>query len=323
MIKADAYGHGLLRVARALQSADGFGVARLQEATQLRKAGITQRVLLLGTLLDERELALCSGERIDVTVHDEPSLASIAAQASRTPLRVWLELDSGMHRLGLDCEKFVEADRVLSRHPGIIELIHMTHFGSPDETVTNRQIACFEACHRTGSKCQTSLANSAALISKPETRTDWVRPGIMLYGINPLGASDEVDLRPAMTVRARVIAIRDVKAGEAVGYNQRWTSERPSRIATIGIGYGDGYPRHAANGTPVWVNGKFAPIVGQISMDSLTVDVTNRERVFVGDEVMLWGAELPADTIADCAGTIPYELFASLSQRVRRQYINH
>jgi alanine racemase len=324
MIKADAYGHGLLSVARALESADGFGVARLAEALQLREAGFTQRVLLLGTLLDNVDLALCSRHGIDVTAHDEPSLRSIVTQAHKTPLRVWLELDSGMHRLGFDPKAFMEADRALKNHPGVSELIHMTHFSSAEDTlkgVADRQIECFEACRRERVKCQSSLANSAALISKAETRVDWVRPGIMLYGCNPFDTSSDIRLHPAMTLRARVIAIRDVKAGESVGYNERWTSGRSSRIATIGIGYGDGYPRHVRSGTPVWLHGDVAPVVGQISMDSLTVDLTDHPGASVGDEATLWGAELPVAIIAECAGTIAHEVLTSLSQRVDRQYI--
>jgi alanine racemase len=235
-----------------------------------------------------------------------------------------LKLDSGMHRNGLKPDAFVDADRVLSTHSGILELIHMTHFASASDTasgVTERQISCFLACRRATSKAKVSLANSAALITRPETHADWVRPGIVLYGENPLGAHHHMPTRAAMTLRAHVIAIREIGSGESVGYNGRWTSAKPSRIGTVGIGYGDGYPRHARNGTPVWVRGDLAPLVGQVSMDSLTVDLTDCGHVAVGDEAMLWGPELPAATIAKHADTIPYELFASLTSRVSREYV--
>ena len=165
-----------------------------------------------------------------------------------------------------------------------------------------------------------SLANSAALIARPETHGDWVRPGIMLYGDNPLRTRHELPLWQAMTLRSRVVAIREIDTGESVGYNGRWTSARPSRIGTIGIGYGDGYPRHVCSGTPVLINGLRAPLVGRVSMDSLTIDVTGCGHVSAGDEVILWGPELPAAMIAECADTISYELFTSVTQRVMRHY---
>jgi len=323
MIKADAYGHGLVAVARALDEADAFAVARLQEALTLRSAAVTKRIVLMGTLLDATGLRICSQQHVDVTAHDETSVSLIASRAQHTPLRVWLKLDSGMHRLGLSPDDFVAAARLITKLPGITEVVHMTHFSCAAQSstiVTDRQIAVFQACHRAGSPALASLANSAAIIARPETHADWVRPGIMLYGHNPMGGRYPLPLREAMTLYARIIALREIAAGEAVGYDARWRSERPSRIATVGIGYGDGYPRHARGGTPVCVNGGLAPLVGQVSMDSLAIDITDCRDAKVGDEVTLWGPELPAATIADYAGTIPYELFTSLQPRVSREY---
>lgn len=322
VIKANAYGHGLLPVARALSAADGLAVARLQEALALRAAGISQRILLLGTMLDEQDLAICSAQKIDVTAHGAASVAAIIKQAHRTPLRVWLKLDSGMHRIGLDPDAFIAADRTLASHPGVLELIHMTHFSGVGDTTAktiDKQLACFRTCHQENPKAGVSLANSAALISRSETHGDWVRPGIMLYGDNPL-SGHAIALRAAMTLYACVIAIRDIGRGESVGYNGRWTSLRPSCIATVGIGYGDGYPRHAGDGTPALINGHVVPLVGQISMDSLTLDVTGCASVEVGNETVLWGPELPAATIAARANTISYDLFTSLSSRVQFEY---
>lgn len=323
MVKADAYGHGLQRVARALTAADGFAVARLEEALLLRQSGIQQRILLLATLLDAADLALCSEQHIDVTAHDESSVACVAAQAQDTPLRVWLKLDSGMHRVGLLPDAFLRADRLLSSHPGILELIHMTHFSSaedPKPGIMEQQISRFLRCHNASSKANVSLANSAALIANRETHADWVRPGIMLYGVNPLGADNRLSLRAAMTLCTRIIAIREIGPGESVGYCGCWTSTRVSRIGTLGIGYGDGYPRHARDGTPVWINEQVVPLVGRVSMDSLTVDLTDCGHLAVGDEAVLWGPELPATTIAECANTISYELFTSIQGRVTREY---
>jgi alanine racemase len=326
MIKANGYGHELIHAASAFARADGLAVSRLQEALSLRQAGISKRILLLSTILDAADLEICAEKLIDVTVHNEISAGLVAAQAKRTPMRVWLKLDSGMHRAGLDPIAFLETDRLLANHSGITELIHMTHFSSAGNVTSptfKLQLRRFLDCHQAASNSRISLANSAALLSDPATRGDWVRPGIMLYGDNPLGPNHHVQLRPAMTLRSCVIAIREIPAGEAVGYNARWLSNRISRIGTIGIGYGDGYPRHARNGTPVWINGMLAPIVGQVSMDSLAVDLTDCEAVNIGDDVILWGAELPAARVAEYADTISYDLFAALTSRVTREYIDY
>jgi alanine racemase len=323
MVKADAYGHGVVPVARALEEADGLAVARLHEALELRRAGLGQRLLLLGTLLDETELALCSQLQIDVTVHDALSLAAIAAAAARAPLRVWLKLDCGMHRLGLDPEAFAHARRLLSSRAGIPELVLMTHFSTTHDMyspIMQGQIERFAACCEAHPPAQLSAANSAVLIAHPRLRIGWVRPGIMLYGENPLAREHSLPLRAAMSLRAVVIALRQIGPGEAVGYDGRWTAARTSRIATVGIGYGDGYPRHTPNGTPVWVRGQRAPLVGRVSMDSITVDVSDCAGVAVGDEVLLWGPDLPAAIIAEWARTASYELFTGLTPRVSRNH---
>jgi alanine racemase len=238
-------------------------------------------------------------------------------------MRVWLKLDSGMHRVGLLPDEFVEADRLLAKQPGIRELIHMTHFSSastPPASVMEQQLSCFLRCRRTDSKAKVSLANSAALFARNDTHADWARPGIALYGVNPLGADNHVSLRAVMSFRTYVIAARKIGVGEAVGYNERWRSVRPSRIGTLGVGYGDGYPRHARVGTPIWIKGHRVPLVGQVSMDSMMVDLTDRDDVEIGDEAVLWGPELPAAAVAECADTISYELFTSLQRRVTRVY---
>jgi alanine racemase len=323
MVKADAYGHGIVPAARALSSADGFAVARLKEALELREAGFQHRLLLLGTLLDEAELGLCSAAEIDLTVHDAGSLAAIAATAAKRPVRVWLKLDCGMHRLGLDLDSFRNARRLLAALPGVTELVLMTHFSTTHEMnspVMARQIARFNAAIEGHPATQVSAANSAVLIAHPALRSGWVRPGISLYGENPLAIQHPLPLRAAMSVRAIVIAVRDIEAGESVGYDGCWTAARPSRIATVGIGYGDGYPRHAANGTPVWIRGQRVPLVGRVSMDSITIDVSDCAGVAVGEAAMLWGPELPAAIIAEWARTASYELFTGVGRRVTREY---
>ncbi len=323
MLKADAYGHGVVPVARALEGADGFAVARLQEALELRRAGLRQRLLLLGTVLDEAELGLCSQLEIDVTVHDAGSLTAVTAASVRAPLRVWLKLDCGMHRLGLDPDAFAHARLLLSKQPGILELVLMTHFSTTHDMqspVMLRQIDRFALSCGEHPAAQLSAANSAVLIAHPRLRLGWVRPGIMLYGENPLSREQPLPLRAVMSLRGIVIAERQIEPGEAVGYDGCWTAMRPSRIATVGIGYGDGYPRHAPNGTPVWIRGRRAPLVGRVSMDSITIDVSDCAGVAVGDEALLWGSDLPAAIIAEWARTASYELFTGLTPRVSRAH---
>ncbi|MGA8707306.1 MAG: alanine racemase [Steroidobacteraceae bacterium] len=324
MLKADAYGHGAVAAARALAGANGFAVARLDEALELRESGIGQRILLLPTLLDPEEYALCSRLQIDVTAHDADSVAGIAQAARAQPLRVWLKLDSGMHRLGLDALAFIEADRQLSALSGITELVHMTHFSSTrdmDAPVMARQLAVFGQSHAVDAGREVSVANSATLIARPALRSGWVRPGIMLYGDNPLAAAHPLPLKPVMQLRARVLAVRAIPAGDSVGYDGCWTATRASRIATLGIGYADGYPRHVPNGTPVWINGATVALVGRVSMDSITIDVTDCGGIAVGDEAVLWGPELPAAVIAEKASTATYQLFTGIGRRVTREYI--
>lgn len=323
MVKADAYGHGMLTVAQALAQADGLAVARLDDALLLRRSGLRlQRILLLGSLLDAGALETCAHEAIDIVVHDMATVDRICARHKATPLRIWLKLDSGMHRLGLAPEEFRLADTRLRAQPGVEEIIHMTHFAASEDfsiDSAQRQLTCFQTCHG-DSDSAISVANSAALIGRPETRGEWVRPGIMIYGDNPLQVSHPLPLQPAMTLLARVLALRHCVAGERIGYNGLWTCPTDCTIATLGIGYGDGYPRHAGNGTPVWIRGARATLVGRVSMDSITIDVTSIEGVRIGDEAELWGKHLPAAEVARHADTISYELFTGVNQRVTREY---
>lgn len=329
MVKADAYGHGLLPAARALRNADGFAVARLDDARRLRADGIEQRILLLGTWLDDEDIACCARERIDLLLHDRATAALLTSR-SDWPGRfnIWLKLDSGMHRLGLAPAEFAAVHRELAEHAQVDEIVHLSHFSSADEPAapaTERQLACFAATCAPLAAVP-SLANSAALIGRPETRAGWVRPGIMLYGDNPVagqpGAGAPLDLRPVMTLQSRVLAVRDVAAGESVGYGCSWRAAAPARIATVGIGYGDGYPRHAPSGTPVWIAGQRAALAGRVSMDSITVDVTGCEGVARGDAVELWGSHVGAAEVARLAGTISYALFTGVSARVPRRYVS-
>lgn len=327
VIKADAYGHGLVEVARALSSADGLAVARLEEALALRDAGIEQRLLLLSGYIDESSLSTCAARRVDIVVHTETLVNLLCDSNLPQSVNVWLKHNSGMHRLGLDHEEFRRAYDALAQSPNVDEIILMTHFSGADESDssnTEQQLKAFTNASA-DIAAPVSLANSAAIIQHQQIQGEWVRPGIMLYGANPLTGHKETqypcELRPAMSLKARVVAVRRIGCGEGVGYNNRWRSERDSVIATVSIGYGDGYPRHAKNGTPVIVNGQRASLVGTVSMDLITIDITDCGAVELGDQVELWGEQLAVEEVAEWADTISYELFTSISKRVPRRYI--
>lgn len=325
VIKADAYGHGIVQAAQALaDSADGLAVARLDEVLTLRDAGIRNRLLLLGSLLDSEQLLECAQRDIDVVVHDPETCQRVLTHQG-APLRIWLKLDSGMHRLGMLPDDFMRAHRQLATSTSVRELLHISHFASadePDNPQTDSQLQCFQRIRQQLGAEQTPLsqANSAALINRPDSRAQWVRPGIMLYGDNPLAEHHPLPLRPVMHLRSRVLAVRSVQTGEKVGYGGDWVAQRPSTIATIGIGYGDGYPRHAPSGTPVAVKKRIAPLAGRVSMDSLSIDVTDLPTPQIGDEVELWGQSVPVTEVARRAGTISYTLLTGVSPRVPRCY---
>lgn len=328
VIKANGYGHGAVQLAQALPMADAFGVACLDEALELRAAGVTRPIVLMAGFFDAAELPAIVAHQLDVVIHAQDQVDALIAW--RTPsalgprLNVWLKLDSGMHRLGLAPTAFRRAWQRLHACAGVGEIRLMSHLASadvPGDPFVPAQIASFDAAIA-GLDGLTSLANSAALVALPQARRDWVRPGIMLYGANPLAESHAIahDLRPVMTLRARLIAVREVSAGDSVGYGQTWCAARLSRIGTVAIGYGDGYPRHARAGTPVLVNGQRGALVGRVSMDMLTVDLTDIAGAQAGDAVVLWGEGLPATEVATWADTISYELFTGVNRRVEFLY---
>jgi alanine racemase len=321
VIKANAYGHGLLTAAEALAGADGFAVARIEEALALREAGSRARVVLLGGFRDAGELAAAVRHGFEPFVHQGWQLDLLESLSDRQILRVWLKIDTGMHRLGFAPAQAAAAAARLAACPAVIQpaglATHLSEAEAEDGSVTRAQLEAFAAAtaRLPGERC---IANSAGLVAWPAARADWVRPGIMLYGISPFPerTGSTLGLLPAMTLETRVIALKDVAAGERVGYGGTWTAERASRIAIAEVGYGDGYPRAAANGTPVSVAGAPAAVAGRPSMDMLTIDVTGLARVAVGDRVELWGREVPVERVAAACGTIAYELTCRVGRRV-------
>jgi alanine racemase len=325
VIKANAYGHGVLQSAKALAEADGFAVARLDEGLALRTAGLTNRVLLLEGVFSPEQLALAAQQRFELMVHSPEQLDLLEGFACAEPIRAWIKIDTGMNRLGFRPEEFPAAHARLARNPVVApEPALVTHLASADDRrdpKTALQLEQFGSVTE-GLAGARSIANSAGVLAWPATRGDWVRPGLMLYGLSPFpsGSGADLGLRAAMSLQSEVITVKPVKAGETVGYGGAWRADRDTRIAVVAAGYGDGYPRSTASGAPVQINGRRAPLVGRVSMDMITVDVTDLPAVSVGDPVVLWGEGVPAEEIAQHAGTVAYELICGVSQRVAHEF---
>ncbi len=323
VVKANGYGHGAARLVPAMAAAEMLGVACLEEALALRDAGAQQPILLMEGTFEPAELATCAAEGLEIAVHHAEQVRMLEVARLPRPLVVWLKIDTGMHRLGVAPPEARALHARLSACRSVAGVRLMTHFASadlPDPQSTEAQLACFAALDLPGER---SLANSAGVLAWPQAHADWVRPGIMLYGVSPLpGTSGAAHgLRPVMTLATRLIALRDIPAGEAVGYAGAWTAPRPTRVGTAAIGYGDGYPRHAPSGTPVLVDGHEVPLIGRVSMDMITVDLTDRPEAKLGDPVILWGDGLPAERIAAAAGTIAYELLCGVTGRVHTRVV--
>ncbi|MEW6646256.1 MAG: alanine racemase [Pseudomonadota bacterium] len=320
-IKANGYGHGMLRVARALDQADGFGVACLAEALQLREAGIRQPIVLLEGFFGADELEAIARHRFIPAIHNAAQLELLEQAVLSEPIAVWLKVDSGMHRLGFPLAQAQQAWQRLAACHNVSAVVGcMTHLANADnlnDDFTARQLADFRQ-HTAGLPGERSIANSAALLGWPGSHAEWVRPGIMLYGVSPLlgGRGEQHDLRPVMTLRSELIAVNHLKRGEAVGYGGAFVCPEDMVVGVVAAGYGDGYPRHVGNGVPVLVNGRRVPLVGRVSMDMLTVDLRSQSEARPGDAVVLWGAGLPVEEIAEHAGTIPYELLCRVMPRV-------
>ncbi|MFO6300122.1 alanine racemase [Rahnella selenatireducens] len=326
VVKANAYGHGLLETVHSLQDADYYGVSRLSEALSLRKSGIVKPILLLEGFFSPEELPLLVEHQLDTAVHSIEQLDALENAQLARPLNVWLKLDTGMHRLGVNPAQAEAFYQRLSACKNVVQPVNMmSHFcraDDPESDATPRQLACFTA-FAAGKPGQKSIAASGGILLWPQSHMSLVRPGIILYGVSPLETGDASDfgLQPAMTLTSSLIAVREHFAGEPVGYGSTWTSDRDTRLGVVAMGYGDGYPRSAPSGTPVQVNGRIVPLVGRVSMDMITVDLGPDAPDKVGDEVIFWGAELPVERVAQATGISAYELVTQLSERVCRQYI--
>jgi alanine racemase len=324
VIKADAYGHGAVRVAQALESqADGFAVACIEEALELRQAGIRAPILLLEGFFEADELSLIVEHDFWCVVHSTWQLEAIERTAVGKPLTVWLKMDSGMHRVGIHPAEYQAACQRLLASGKVAKVVLMSHFARADEldsARTDEQVAIFQAA-RQGLSAEISLRNSPGVMGWPNVPSDWVRPGIMLYGATPFDRSQPLAdrLQPVMTLESNLICVRELPPGEPVGYGGAFVTDRPMRIGVVAMGYADGYPRQAPTGTPVMIDGHRSQLLGRVSMDMLCVDLTNVPGAALGSRVELWGKNVLASDVASSAGTIPYQIFCNL-KRVPRLY---
>ncbi|MBS4098184.1 MAG: alanine racemase [Sulfuricella sp.] len=318
VIKADAYGHGMLRAAAALAGAEGFAVLRVEEGVALREAGFKQTILPLEGFFSEEELPLLAQHRIATVLHDTHQADLLERVKLPSKVDIFLKLNTGMNRLGFTPEAFPAVLQRLQACPNVGSITLISHFACADESVgIASQLECFQRTTQ-GLSFPRSLANSATVLRYPQAHAEWVRPGIMLYGASPFTdeTAQEIGLRPVMTLTSRVIAVQNLQVGEIAGYGGLFRAERPTRVGTVACGYADGYPRHAPTGTPILVSGKRTRTLGRVSMDMLFADLTEIPEARVGSPVTLWGNGLPVEEVAQAAGTIGYELLCALAQRV-------
>lgn len=322
VVKADGYGHGLERVARALEGADAFGVAALSDAERLRAVGLSQRIVLLSGIDDAADLSAIRRLGVETVVHHDSQLALLQQDTETDPIRVWLKLDTGMHRLGFAADRAKTIYAQLKMMANVHDDISlMTHFASSDEFDSRQTASQLQVFNQISAQLSGvhSLSNSAAILGWPDAHQDWVRAGGALYGLSVVEGKTGADfgLKPAMSLSTKLIAINQIKKGESIGYSATWQCPEDMPVGVAAIGYGDGYPRNAPAGTPVLINGLRVPIIGRVSMDLMTLDLRGIPGAKVGDDVLLWGPELSVEIIAMAAGTISYELTCSITRRVR------
>jgi len=321
MLKANAYGHGTLAAANALNDADAFAVARVGEGIQLREAGITKQIVVLAGFFDVDELAQAAAKDLHLVIHEPVQLSALQQNSLSNQVTCWLKVDTGMHRLGFSVEQAMDTYSALCACESVADGVGlMTHFSNADDLQnpeTDHQIRLLKPLiDQTGAIA--SLANSGGILNWPDSHLDWVRPGIMLYGSSPFEGKTGVDdgLRPVMTLQSSLIAVHEFRKGDGIGYGKSWICPEDMTVGAVAIGYGDGYPRHAPSGTPVLLNGREVPLVGRVSMDTITVDLRSQPEAKSGDSVTLWGDGLAAEVVAQHAGTISYELFCGVTSRV-------
>ena len=311
VIKANAYGHGVLAAAEALSEADVFALATPNEAICLRQSGISKPLMVLQGFSSIEELKALAELDIQVVVHQSRQI-DLLEQCPDVQLDVWLKIDTGMHRLGMPMEMAVSSYHRLQACQSVGQIRLMSHFANADEPgnlMNPEQLHAFSHVLTAIGQAEASMANSAALVIMPESQMQWVRPGIMLYGSSPIKnqTADELDLKPVMQFESKLLAVQLLKQGDVIGYGSTWQCPEDMKVGVVAAGYADGYPRHASSGTPVWINNTLCPLLGRVSMDSLCIDLRGVE-ADINQRVVLWGKELSVDVVAEHAGTIGYEL---------------
>ena len=330
IIKANGYGHGIVHIGQALKEADAFGVATVNEAVQLREAGINKPIVLLEGFTSVDELNLIRGYQLQCVIHDE-SQVEILELSDISELVAWVKIDTGMHRLGFEPSKAGDIVKRLLESNKIKQPLHvMTHLANADDKhdeTSLKQIERFYAAIESLSELgidgqNVSIANSAGILGWPQAHTQWNRPGIMLYGVSPFmnATASDHNLKPVMTLSSHLIAVKQLKKGDRVGYGGTFICDKDMTVGVVAIGYGDGYPRHAKTSTPVLVNNQRTQLIGRVSMDMLCVDLSEQIDAKVGDPVVLWGKGLPVEEIAEYSGTIGYELLCGVTSRVEFVY---
>ncbi|SFB89568.1 alanine racemase [Marinospirillum celere] len=332
VIKADAYGHGAIQVAKALEDmAPAFAVAAIEEAETLVAAGIKQPIVLLEGFFSADELPLIHQRGYPLVIHSSWQVDALSLffkqdnQDQINPLQIWLKVDTGMHRLGFAPDQAVQVHTLLKQQPWVKEIILTSHLACADDLnnpFTQQQLSTlFRLKNQLGTPV--SLANSPATLGWPSACEGWLRPGIMLYGASPLKPGHPLgdQLQTVMTLKSRLISVRQIAAGEKVGYGGRFVAKKPTQIGVVACGYGDGYPRQAVDGTPVGVRGQVCQLAGRVSMDMMTVDLGNLDNPQPGDEVELWGPQIDVNEVANHCDTISYTLLTGLLPRVKRLYI--
>lgn len=332
VVKADAYGHGIIEVAQFLEpEVPAFAVAFFEEAVMLREAGLLKPIVILQGLHEPEEFEYAATHDCWPMLHSFHQVKIVVSREWSRTLKCWIKVDVGLHRLGMNSNDIMEAINLLLECPWVDDdLVISSHFSHAPEINSpnnNKQLSEFlkvynEITLKTGRQFEKSMANSASLVVDNNTHFEWNRPGMILYGLPVFTEEHQIDkkLKPAMKLSSRILAIRDIETGEHVGYGGTWIAPRHSKIATIAIGYADGYPRHARNGTPMLIKNQKAKLVGCVSMDMLTADITDLKDIEIGDEVELWGPNISAKTVAEYCDTISYELVTGLTSRVRKVY---
>jgi alanine racemase len=329
MVKANAYGCGLAAITPILEGqVDALGVACLEEALAIRNLGVRSDCVLFQGIFDAEELPIVAAHQFQLVIHQSNQLQWLLATPLANKIKVWVKVNTGMHRLGFAPQEVNEVVTALINCPWVdSEIGLMTHLAcadEPDHPANQNQLQLFRELNLPQVKLIKSISNSAAIIALPDTHVDVVRPGIMLYGVSPFAnrTGQELGLLPVMRFFSAISAIHHYPDAAAIGYGGIWQTSKPSTIAVVAVGYGDGYPRHIKHNTPVWVNGHYAPIVGRVSMDTLTIDLTDCPEVAIGEPVELWGQHIPVETIALSAQTIAYELLCQLSPRMLYKFLS-